>query len=152
MPVWCKNSSVHNLCGCMELRWELGVKLGDNSTGSDGSGVLDLTRTRPPYSQRQLGAYHRRDHGSNSLLETNTSGSHRSPQDQDLGQSEPVDLQQNLQQTCAFGLLLGFGCASASILSPYFTSIKHLFTNTYKPLARTVDPKVVGSSPIGLAP
>jgi len=66
------------------------------------------------------------------------------------GQSEPVDLQQDLQQTCASGLLLGFGRASASILSPYFTSIKHLLKNTYKPPARTVDPKVEGSSPFGL--
>jgi hypothetical protein len=67
-----------------------------------------------------------------------------------IGRSEPVDLQQNLQQPCAFGLRLGFGCASASILSPYLKSINCLFTNTYKCPERTVDPKVEGSSPFGL--
>jgi len=34
----------------------------------------------------------------------------------ETGQSKPVELQQNLQQTCASALRLGFGCASASIL------------------------------------
>jgi transposase InsO family protein len=58
-------------------------------------------------------------------------------------------LQQNLQQTCASGLLLSFGCASVSILSPYLTNIKRLLTSAYKTPVRTVDPKVVGSSPIG---
>jgi len=59
-------------------------------------------------------------------------------------------LQQNLQQTCASALRLGFGCASASILSPYLTSIKRLSTSTYKRRLRTVDPKVEGSRPFGL--
>jgi len=67
-----------------------------------------------------------------------------------MGQSEPVDLQQNLQRRCASALRLSFGCASASTLSPYLTSIKRLFTNTYKRRLRTVDPKVEGSSPFGL--
>ena len=66
------------------------------------------------------------------------------------GQSEPVDLQHFLQQPRAFRLRLGYGCASVSILSLYSTSIKRLFTNTYKPPDRTVDPKVEGSSPFGL--
>ena len=42
------------------------------------------------------------------------------------------DLQQRLQQTCAFGLLLGYGCASASIISPLLTSISVFLTIAYK--------------------
>jgi hypothetical protein len=57
------------------------------------------------------------------------------------------DLQQYLQQTCSFRLLLGYGCASAGIISPYLTSINHLFTSTYKRDNRTVDPKVGDPSP-----
>jgi len=30
-----------------------------------------------------------------------------------------ADLQSNLQQTCTFKLLLGFGCTSANIISPF---------------------------------
>jgi hypothetical protein len=45
---WCKNSSVHNLCGYAALRWEPRVKLGENNTGSDGFEVPNLTRTRIP--------------------------------------------------------------------------------------------------------
>ena len=59
------------------------------------------------------------------------------------------DLQQNLQQTCTFRLRSCFGCASASFISSYLTSINHFHTNTYKPPFRTVDLKVAGSSPAG---
>ena len=69
----------------------------------------------------------------------------------DKGLIQTGDLQQNLQQICTFMLLLGYGCASVSIISSYLTSIKHLFTITYKLRFRTVDPKVVSSSLIGLA-
>jgi hypothetical protein len=59
-------------------------------------------------------------------------------------------LHQNLHQIYSMRLRFGFGCASASIISSYLTSISHLLTSTYKRENRTVDPKVVGSSPIGL--
>ena len=42
------------------------------------------------------------------------------------------DLQQYLQQTCSLGLLLGYGCASVSIISPFSAIINRLVTNTYR--------------------
>ena len=50
------------------------------------------------------------------------------------------NLQQNLQQTCAFRLLLRHGCASASIISLYLTVVNHLLTNTYKTPERIRNP------------
>ena len=57
---------------------------------------------------------------------------------------------QSACQTCSFGLLLSFGWSSLDLISSFFTIINHLLTSTYKPLVRTVDPKVEGSSPSGL--
>ncbi|MBA7641829.1 hypothetical protein ES703_49514 [subsurface metagenome] len=49
-------------------------------------------------------------------------------------------MQQNLQQTCTFRLLLGYCCASVSIISLYLAIVNHLFTNTYKNLERIRNP------------
>jgi len=57
-----------------------------------------------------------------------------------MDQPELSDLQQNLQQTCAFGLLSRYCCATASIISSFLSIINHLLTNTYKPHKRPVDP------------
>jgi len=57
-------------------------------------------------------------------------------------------LQQNLQQTCTFVLLLAYGCASASIISLYFTVINHLLTIIYKRRCRAENPCVGGSNPL----
>ena len=51
---------------------------------------------------------------------------------EDMGQSEPVDLQQNLQQVRTFGARLALCCISASFISHYLTSINHLFTILYR--------------------
>jgi hypothetical protein len=54
------------------------------------------------------------------------------------------------QQEPLYWLRFGLRSASASFISYYLTIINRLFTNTYKTLFRTVDPKVEGSSPFGL--
>jgi len=59
------------------------------------------------------------------------------------GLHEPAictDAHQNAHQRCAFRLLLRYGHATATIISLYFTLINRLFTSTYKPQIRTVDP------------
>jgi hypothetical protein len=66
-----------------------------------------------------------------------------------FGLIRAIDLQQNLQQTCSFELLLRFGCASVSIITLYLTSINPLFTNTYKHGFGTHNPLVEGSIPSG---
>ena len=43
-----------------------------------------------------------------------------------------ADLQQHLQQSRTFGLLCRYGCASASIISPYCASVNHFGTIGYK--------------------
>lgn len=48
----------------------------------------------------------------------------------------------DLQQTSIFRLLLRFGCASASIISLYLTSINVFRTNTYKTTVLTENPCV----------
>jgi len=58
-----------------------------------------------------------------------------------------LNLQQNLQQRCTVGLLLRFGCASASIISFYLAVVNHLLTNTYKTTNRAHNPEVAGSNP-----
>ena len=50
--VWCKNSSVQNLRGYRELRWELEAVSSGNKTSSYGSEVLDLTCTRVPPTRK----------------------------------------------------------------------------------------------------
>jgi hypothetical protein len=55
------------------------------------------------------------------------------------------------QQEPLYWLQFGLRSASASFISSFLTIINPLFTNTYKTLFRTVDPKVEGSSPFGLA-
>jgi len=66
------------------------------------------------------------------------------------GLTRAYDLQQNLQQACTFRLLSRYCYATASIISSFLAIINLVFTNTYKTLVRTVDPKVEGSSPFGL--
>ena len=61
--------------------------------------------------------------------------------------SEPVDLQQHLQQPRAVRLRLGYCHASVSILSLYLTVISRFATSTYKHPERTENPCVGGSNP-----
>jgi len=55
------------------------------------------------------------------------------------------------QQQPLYWLRLGLNSASASLISSFLIIINPILTNTYKTLLRTVDPKVEGSSPFGLA-
>ena len=57
---------------------------------------------------------------------------------------------QSACQTCSFDLRLVFGWSSLDLISSFCTIINLLLTSTYKPLVRTVDPKVARSSRVGI--
>ena len=60
-----------------------------------------------------------------------------------------LNLQQNLQQFGAFGLLLRYCCDSVIIISLYLTIINVFSTISYKPDNRISNPAVPGSNPGG---
>ena len=60
-------------------------------------------------------------------------------------------MHQNLHQDCTFDAMSVLGWFSVNFISLFLTVINDRPTITYKPEFRTVDPKVEGSSPFGLA-